>query len=266
MRHAYAATHRYDPSVAWLRELVSDGDIGTVREIVMTIRAGFPSVMPWSWMRMLEAGGGVLNNLLPHLLGILERVTDGETTYVMGEARVVADKAPVVPDVHDFRHWIRTGRELTPETAKKFEWRACDADGAFSALMRIAAPTSDISVTLVHGLGQSVPGEVTGMRLYGDTGTLIANGVVGFTVSRMRAGRDAPETLEVPQRLKDDLPQVGDHVQNKWCALARDFVADIRGESHERYLTFRDGWRYQQAIEAIRSRQGWSGIRTESAE
>ena len=28
VKHAYAATHRYDPSVAWLAELVKDGAIG----------------------------------------------------------------------------------------------------------------------------------------------------------------------------------------------------------------------------------------------
>jgi hypothetical protein len=56
------------------------------------------------------------------------------------------------------------------------------------------------------------------------------------------------------------LPQIGDDVQNKWAALARDFVADIRGEPHEPYLTFRDGWRYQEAIDAIRAGHGWHDL------
>ena len=46
-------------------------------------------------------------------------------------------------------------------------------------------------------------------------------------------------------------------MQRKWCALARDFVADVRGEPHQPYLTFRDGWRYQAAIDAIRAGRGW---------
>ena len=60
--------------------------------------------------------------------------------------------------------------------------------------------------------------------------------------------------LPTPQRLLERLPQIGDDVQNKWAALALDFVADIHGEPHEPYLTFHDGWRYQEAIDAIRAR------------
>jgi hypothetical protein len=44
---------------------------------------------------------------------------------------------------------------------------------------------------------------------------------------------------------------------NWWAALAADFVADVRGEAHRPYLTFRDGRRYQEAIDAIRSGRGW---------
>jgi hypothetical protein len=46
-------------------------------------------------------------------------------------------------------------------------------------------------------------------------------------------------------------------LQNKWAALAREFVADIRGEAHCSYLNFGDGWRYQEAIDAIRAGRGW---------
>jgi len=55
---------------------------------------------------------------------------------------------------------------------------------------------------------------------------------------------------------------VGDEIQNKWAALSRDFVADIRGESYTPYLTFRHGWRYQEAIDAIRSGRGWIALPT----
>lgn len=64
----------------------------------------------------------------------------------------------------------------------------------------------------------------------------------------------------MPRRLLDDLPHVGDEFQNKWCALVRDFIADIRGEPHGAYLTFRDGWRYQLAIDAIRTGRGWYAL------
>ena len=66
------------------------------------------------------------------------------------------------------------------------------------------------------------------------------------------------EELSVPQELQDDLPQIGDEIQNKWTALVRDFLADIEDRPHEPYLTFQDGWRYQIAIDAIRASTGWA--------
>ncbi len=256
VKHAYAATQRYDPSVAWLNELVRDGAIGTLHEIVATFRINFPPLMPWSWIATLAAGGGLMNNTLPHFLGILETITGGELVRVMGETRLLIKEAPVVPDLHDFRAWLKKGSELTPEEAKHLEWRACDGDNAFSSLMQFKTAETEIQATTVWGPGRQVLSEANGMRLYGDTGTLIAEGMFYYKVSRMRPDDDAPETLEVPQRLRDELPQVGDSEQNKWCALARDFVADIHGEPHRSYLTFRDGWRYQEAIDAIRA-AGW---------
>ena len=82
----------------------------------------------------------------------------------------------------------------------------------------------------------------------------------GQGISFQVAGGEQIEVLPLPQRLKDEVPVVGDFVQNRWCALARDFVADIQGKVDRKYLTFRDGWRYQVAIEAIRQSQGWTEL------
>ena len=38
VKHAYAATHCYDPGVAWLNELLKQDTIGTLRDIVVTTR------------------------------------------------------------------------------------------------------------------------------------------------------------------------------------------------------------------------------------
>ena len=75
-------------------------------------------------------------------------------------------------------------------------------------------------------------------------------------ISIQAAGREKIEVLPLPQQLKDEVPAVGDFVQNRWCALARDLVADIQGKAHRNYLTFRDGWRYQVTIEVVRQGQG----------
>ena len=63
-----------------------------------------------------------------------------------------------------------------------------------------------------------------------------------------------------PEELIEALPQVGDIIQNIWVALVIDFIADICHQPYQHYLTFRDGWRYQVAIEAIRQGTGWTQI------
>ena len=52
-------------------------------------------------------------------------------------------------------------------------------------------------------------------------------------ISIQAAGREKIEVLPLPQQLKDEVPAVGDFVQNRWCALARDLV----GKVHRNYLT-----------------------------
>jgi hypothetical protein len=109
----------------------------------------------------------------------------------------------------------------------------------------------------------------SGWRLYGDTGTLLAAGATSFpTITRQSSPDKEPESLPIPQRLLDALPDVpgaGKHsIEVKWAALVRDLVADTKGEPHEPYLTFQDGWRYQAAIDAIRSGAGWQDLLTAS--
>jgi predicted dehydrogenase len=256
VKHAYASTHRYDPSVAWLGELVRDGAIGTLREIEYTFRLGFPPLAPWGWWDSLAAGGGLLNNWLTHVLGMVMTITGGDLQRVMGEARPGRQQAPVVPDIHDFRVLFTGEKNPTPEEATQLEWRACDADGASTALLTVSSAKGEVAVNAVIGAA-GAPWPPNGWRLYGEEGLLLAEGFTTFTVSRLGGAGADREPLPVPQRLLDELPAVGDEVTNKWAALAGDFVADIRGEAHRPYLTFRDGWRFQEAIDAIRSGRGW---------
>ncbi|WP_308636276.1 Gfo/Idh/MocA family protein [Paenibacillus silvisoli] len=259
VKHAYAATWKYDPSYVWLSELAQSGDIGAIQEIDCCFRMQRDgAISPWSWWDSLAAGGGFLNNALPHLLGILSSVTGGVPLRVTGEARVLRERAPFVTDLHDLR--LSYAHTPTAEEAEKLEWRACDADGAFTALFRFrSAGGTEIPVTLMLNTGVAATAEPPRMTIYGESGTLTVTGLLwsGITIARLRAGGGEPEILPVPQRLVDELPAVGDSVQNMWCAQAGDFVADIKGEPHRPYLTFRDGYLYQQAIEAIRHGNGW---------
>jgi predicted dehydrogenase len=261
LKTAYASTHRYDPSVAWLAELVRDGAIGTLMEIEGTFRRHLPPLTPWTWYDTIATGGGLLNNAFPHWLGILTTLTGGTLKQAMGESRVLRTRAPFVPDLHDFRD--RGKHTPTPEAAEHMEWRDCDADNAFTALLRFshgsesAAPEVQASVVVSGAVATWPP---NGWRLHGTEGTLIADGHYSYQVFRQRSAKEDREPLPVPQHLVDALPSPGDEFQNKWAALAVDFVKDVQGQPHNPYLTFRDGWRFQAALEAIREGRGWTQL------
>lgn len=263
VKHAYAATHRYDPSVVWLAELVKDGTIGRVGEVEGTFRRHIHPLTPWTWYDSVELGGGLLHNALPHWLGILQRVLGGRIQAAVGETRRVRERAPVVSDIHDFR--LRGAMRPTAEEAERMEWRECDSDSGFTALLRFGTmdSTRSAQVTL-SATGHPAVWPPNGWRFNGTDGTLQADGHFSYTVKLHRPGTPADqwEDLPIPQRILDDFPSVGDEFQNKWAALARDFVKDVLGQPHEPYLTFRDGWRFQETFDTIRAGLGWTTIPT----
>jgi hypothetical protein len=71
-----------------------------------------------------------------------------------------------------------------------------------------------------------------------------------------RRGQDGWEERAVPSAIIAALPDIQDDTQRNWTQLAREFVADIRGEGYSGYQTLCDGWIFQQVIEAIRAGQG----------
>ena len=263
VKHAYAATHCYNPAYVRLKELIQQGMIGQLQEIVVTMgrRHSTPAIMPWSWMLSLEEGGGILNNAGPHLLGILETISGGQLARIMGQCRVLISQAPVVCDLHDHRDWRQQEGKFNRQNTAALEWRTTDADNAFSALMQLRTDEGEIQTTIVYGWGQPMAGQNNGMYFYGQQGTLSVDRMFyGQGISFQAADGEQIEVLPLPQRLKDQVPAVGDFIQHRWCALARDFVADIQEKASCNYLTFRDGWRYQVAIEAIRQSPGWTEL------
>ena len=267
LKHAFAATHLYDPSVAYIRELLTQQhvigeltavDIGYSRRIWKHTSSN--TVKPWNWMSSLAHGGGALNNGLTHRLGMLERMTGMKIVSAVGESKTAIRKAPVVPEIRDFRVW--RSREITTEAAAKLEWRVCDAEWDYSAFFKLGSsepPDIEDSILVTMRTHPGVPTHSPkgGWYFYGTHGTLVGSGGHILSPITKHVG-EASEELSVPQTLTDDLPRIGDDIQNKWVALVRDFLADIEDRPHEPYLTFQDGWRYQIAIDAIRASTGWT--------
>jgi hypothetical protein len=164
----------------------------------------------------------------------------------------------VLPDVHDFRQVY--GQILTPDQAAGLERRDCDSDYAFSALFQFASPMPgepEVRVSIAKNYTIAGPAGSNGWTFYGSKGSLVGKGSFPPSDLQLERPGSEPERLPIPQRLLDAFPNVENGTQGRWVALARDFVADIVGGSRGPYLTFYDGWRYQAAIDAIRSGRGW---------
>ena len=152
---------------------------------------------------------------------------------------------------------------ITSEEASKLEWRDCDAEWDYSAFFKLGHPNPDtgnsILVTMRTNPGVPSHKPIGGWFFYGTHGTLVGRGGHILYHITKHIGEEV-EKLSVPQELQDDLPQIGDEIQNKWTALVRDFLSDIQDRPHEQYLTFLAGWRYQIAIDAIRESKEWAQI------
>lgn len=260
VRHAYATTFRYDPSVAWLAELVREGRIGRLSAVEASARFGAqPNLPPWSWWFDPDQGGGLLHNGITHTLGILERVCGGPAVRAVGDVRYAPVTAAVLSEaVHDFRAF--RARRLTEEETNTLRRRTGWIESAYRALLTFATPTGEVRGTVIHESDAAVDWPTSGLRLFGSEGTLLATGGLGaYTVGLVRAGASAPEPLPVPERLGVALPP-GELEQARWDLLVRDLVADIHSLAHAPYPTFREGWRYQVAIDALREAAGWVAL------
>ena len=66
------------------------------------------------------------------------------------------------------------------------------------------------------------------------------------------------QLVELPAHISAAQPAIADDTQRNWTILAQAFVADIRGEDHDGYQTFKDSWIYQEVIVAVRKSNGWT--------
>jgi hypothetical protein len=98
------------------------------------------------------------------------------------------------------------------------------------------------------------------VAFYGRNGTVHIEGSYAQGPLRLwqRDGewRDVP----VPSRIRESLPAIENDTQRNWTQMLKEFVADIRGEGYSGYLTFRDGWQYQEVIDIARAGGGWTPV------
>lgn len=268
-RTAVAATWMYDPGIVYLSELVAAGSIGKPFAVESRFVSPWPYPGTAIWINYFTQGGGVLNNRLAHQLAAAQRIVGGEVLEVTGEARVHRGKRPSAGHVHDYRQW----RALSPEELESVPWVEVDADDSCAVLIRLGQPGAKPEDTItanIYCASTIRAREGRNITVYGDEGSLHYDWVVDPATNAARDGRPLVSRASfpsgdwqdepVPDEIMQRLPQIAHGLHRDWAALAHEFVADIRGEAHEPYPTFRQGWIYQEIIKAIREGAGWAAI------
>jgi predicted dehydrogenase len=98
------------------------------------------------------------------------------------------------------------------------------------------------------------------IAFYGDEAAIFIKGHYAQGALYLRLRNGEWQEIPLPTHITDTLPNIEDDTQRNWPQLAREFVADIRGQEKTEYQTFKDGWIYQAVIEAIRAGQGWVDV------
>lgn len=261
IKTAYAATCRYQPQIVYAGELVAAGALGEVHELEFISHFGQPRLMPFGWIHRLESGAGRLYNHFPHALSMAERIVGGRVAAVTGSVRYDLKKTPVADAVHDFRNFAKLA--VSPEAAAKGRWAEVTSDFSYAALARIGRPSelADKAATALirHGvLQRSRTSDY--IAVYGEKGTLHIDHAYGEGAMFLGIAGDDWQELVVPQRILDGVSGPGTWSHRMWTRLAVDLVSDIQNSPEGHYLTFRDGWIYQEAIDAVRGGKAWIAV------
>jgi len=261
LKTAYAASYRYQPAALLAKRLIGDGALGPVRELECVSHYDWPKRTSFGWPHRLATGGGRLNNNFTHKLAIVLNALGGTVISATGETRNDLKRVPVGPHVHDFREF--RGSALSEAEAARCEWRDVDSDWAYTVLARIGAPGSapgeGVSATFRHSALRAgrLPDYIA---FYGEDGAIHIQGAYAQGPLFLRLGEAEWREQPIPDDLRAALPAIENDTQRNWTALARDFVADIRGASHGDYLTFREGWIFQEVIDIVRAAAAWTRL------
>jgi len=259
VKTAFAASFRYQPNALLAKRFVADGAIGEPWETECISHYNLNPLIPFGWSHRIDAGGGRLSNNFTHKLSICEHVLNGHIVSVNGEARSDLPRVPVVGGVHDFRE---RGR-FAPESADDVEaWESVDSEWTYTVMARLDTPLATrqpVSALFKHG-GLQPRYQNDYVAFYGSEGAILIEGAYAQGPLRLKVGKGEWTEMPVTAEIIDSLADIENDTQRNWTRLAELFAGDIRGESIEPYQTFKDGWIYQSAIDAVREGNGWVGL------
>ena len=264
VKTAYAASFRYQPHALLAKKLISEGVIGEPFETECVSHYELNPLIPWGWSHLIELGGGRLSNNFTHKLSIVLHALDASLVDINGEARNDMHRAPVVEGVHDFRE--RGDFAPSADELEGIEWRDVDSEWSYSVLAHVM-PSSPVRqpVTSVfrHGGMQPRFGDDSDyVAFYGDEASIHIGGAYAQGPLHVKKRGAEWELVPMPAEVTEELPDIEDDTQRNWTVLMGEMLADVRGEGYCGYQTFKDGWIFQEAVDAVRRGDGWFGVQT----
>jgi predicted dehydrogenase len=244
LKHAYGGTSCYSPALVQAKMLLDDGLIGELREAEAIAHFELSPLLAHSWIHMLEQGGGMLMNLLPHFLGQVQYVSGGPPLWATGVADSVIDRAPVGSPLHDFRDLF----PVEVDVASDSEWREVDADMRATAIVGFERP-GGVEVRGLWHISPFTSGRHPGyLALAGDRGTIHLTGFPWHHKLEYKpAGSGEWSEIQIAPS-----ETATDPVQHGWDRLTAEFVMDVRGTGGPTYPTFRDGYIANQVMDRVR--------------
>lgn len=222
---------RYTPQRAYIKQLVADGHIGSFEMCTIELfldRYVTAQPRPLTWQAFKSEGGGLLGALGSHYIDGL-REWFGEIASASGQL------ATLRPDVLD----ETTGKIAKAETDDTFSFTLNFVNGGMATMIASLAAT---------------PARGTRIVVMGSKGTLIAEqaGPNPTDDGVVVASRKGAPLAELPTPPQYALPKdARDHRLMAFRMLVKDFTkAMAQGASPS--PNFTDGWRCQQALDAIR--------------
>lgn len=264
IKTAYAASYRYQPQALLARDLVKAGAIGKPQEAECVSHYNFNPLIPWGWSHRIDLGGGRLNNNFTHKLSIVEHVLAGKVLRVSGETRCDLQTAPVVEGVHDFRtrETFAPDRQTARSNPDRWLWQNADADWTYTVMGQmqcasVSGCTQPVSLLFKHSSLQP-RFHKDYIAFFGSDGAIHLDGAYAQgPVYLQTRDNGSWQEVPIPTAISRELPDLADDTQRNWTYLARLFVQDILGQGGGNYQTFREGWIYQEIIDAVRRSDGW---------
>jgi predicted dehydrogenase len=258
IKTAFAASFCYQPHALLAQQLVEQGAIGEPQEVEFISHYDLNPLIPFGWSHRIDLGGGRLSNNFTHKLSIALRVLGGKLLRINGETRNDMHVAPVVDGIHDFRE--RDNYAPDPENDPDIKWEPVDAEYSYTAMAAIqpsAEHRMPVSALFKHGGVQPRFQQEDSVDFYGSDAAIHIDGAYAQGPLFLKERKGDWKRIDPSSQLLSTIPDIEDDTQRNWTQLAREFVADIQGDGYSGYQTFKDGWIFQEAIDAIRRADGW---------